>query len=182
MSRTAQTVALAALVVGALSFGVVVKVDRWEHFRGAGLLEAGTPAPPLELADIHGETVNLQSTAAERRLVVVAFWASWCGPCHTELAQLSRLYERHAAEGLEVLAVSVDRDPAAALRYVEEAEVPFVVLLDPKHEVLERYGVQALPTSVLVGPDGAVVRAVQGLRSYLPTQITYALRGSASDG
>lgn len=176
MSGVARIVTVAALLVGFCWFSAEVKTNRWKEVRGVGPLEAGAPAPPLELPDLQGKRVALHETAAARRLVVVAFWATWCGPCHTELAELARLYERHASDGLEVLAVSVDRDPDAARRYAEREEMPFPVLLDPERAALERYGVQALPTSVLVAPDGTVLRAVEGLRPYLPTQIEYHLR------
>lgn len=181
MSRPAKTLAVATLLFGGLTFSLFVKLQRWERSWGTELLRVGAPAPPLELPGLEGQTVELRTTAAEHRLVVVAFWATWCRPCHKELEDLARLYEKHASEGLEILAVSIDRHEEQLERFVREEEIPFVVLLDPELEVFKRYGIRGIPTSILVGPDGSVVRVIRGRRLYLPGQIEYHMRTTRAD-
>lgn len=182
MSRVIKIVAFAALLVAAASYSAVVKSHRWQESWRTKSLEAGAAAPPLALPDLQGDTVELRSVAADRRLVVVSFWGVWCDPCRAELKDLARLYSERSEDGLEVLAVSIGGFRRDVDRFVEEEQLPFEVLLDDESQTWSSYGLRVLPTTVLVGPDGTVVRAIEGRDRALEGQIEYYLGRMGSHG
>jgi peroxiredoxin len=103
---------------------------------------------------------------AEQRgkVVFVNFWATWCPPCRDEMPAMERLYRRHRDDGLVMLAVSVDADPALIAPFVAEHELSFAIGLDPKMEVANSYGVRALPSTFIVDRDGNMAALAIGPR------------------
>jgi protein-disulfide isomerase/uncharacterized membrane protein/peroxiredoxin len=100
------------------------------------------------------------SAALQGRVSVINFWASWCGPCRKELPALAGLARRDPELG--VLAVNVDRDVAAAKRFLGGQAPPFPVLLDPDSSLAGRFDVVSMPTTLLVDADGRVVLRHEG--------------------
>ncbi len=121
-------------------------------------------APAFRLEDLQGQTIELE--AYRGRPLVLAFWASWCRSCKGELASLARLWRDFEAEGLAVLAISIDRDLEAARREVDDLALPFPVMIDPDRRVASRYEVSGVPTSYLIGPDGHFRGLVIGERDW----------------
>ena len=152
MREILKLAAALAIVVGAAVGFVLLRGGK------GGGLEAGSPAPPLRLPAVAGQDVDLRSFAG--RVVVLNFWASWCGPCVEEMPSLETLYRTLAPRGLVVLAVSADEDEAALLSFLERAPVTFPVLRDPGGRVAgSRYRVTGYPSTFVI--DGAgVIREV----------------------
>jgi peroxiredoxin len=96
------------------------------------------------------------------RVLVVNFWATWCGPCRDELPALARLHAALANEGVLVVAVSIDAHAETAARFADARELPFPVLSDPSEEVARRFGVFAYPTTIVVDRAGRVAHRVVG--------------------
>ena len=119
----------------------------------------GEPAPGLAFETIDGEAMTLGDF--EGRLVLLDFWATWCGPCVEGLPALRRLHDEYGADGrLEILGLSLDEDPGAVRRFVEGRDLPWIqgVLGGPEGaDVLKGFGVGSVPTYVLVGPDGTLL-------------------------
>jgi cytochrome c biogenesis protein CcmG/thiol:disulfide interchange protein DsbE len=78
----------------------------WPAVSGAGGPPVGRPAPPLKLHTLDGQTIALADLRG--KVVILTFWATWCGPCREELPLLSSYAQRHSGEGLEVLGFSLD--------------------------------------------------------------------------
>jgi len=117
-------------------------------------------APELGLTDLGGRRIDLVDYAG--RTVIVNFWATWCEPCRREIPSLVALHGELADRGLEVVAVSIDSDPAAVERYIERSKLPFRVAVDQDQSAARRYGVTTVPATFVVNRDGRVVDRVDG--------------------
>jgi peroxiredoxin len=96
--------------------------------------------------------------------VLVNFWATWCAPCKEEMPAMERLYQRHRARGLVLVAISLDANPSVVPAYVKESKLTFAVALDPKAEVANKYGVRALPSSFVIDRHGTMTALALGPR------------------
>ena len=126
------------------------------------LLDQPVPAPKTTLSLLHGGEVTFHDYRG--KLLVVNFWATWCAPCIRELPSLERLQINHSVEGLEVLAISLDRGGAATVGPfladlgIEEMEI----LLDPKLKLAGALAVNGLPTTYLLDQRGRILGALEG--------------------
>lgn len=120
-------------------------------------------APDFRAATRDGRTVSLAAFRGKKKLLVT-FWASWCGPCHLELASLNQFYKLYHSDSsdFEILAISVDLDPASATRYATEESLSFPVLLDPSGRVERDYETSGLPTMFLIDRSGEIVYSQAG--------------------
>jgi peroxiredoxin/outer membrane lipoprotein-sorting protein len=119
------------------------------------------PVPDLELKTLEGDRVQL--AALRGRPVLLNFWASWCGPCRTELPGLIRIYKDYKDSGLVVL--GIDDEPAATARnFVRKTGMSFPTLEDPDRKAHKMFAVRAIPTIFLVDAQGKVVRFFRGTR------------------
>jgi cytochrome c biogenesis protein CcmG/thiol:disulfide interchange protein DsbE len=95
-------------------------------------------------------------------VVVIDFWASWCGPCRQSFPWLAGLQKRYAERGLEVVAIDLDKDRSLADGFLAEVPAPFHVAFDPSGRTAEAYGVSAMPSSFVVGPGGRILYSHAG--------------------
>ena len=122
----------------------------------AALFCAGTAAhaaPPAGLAPVEG------------RVVWVDFWASWCVPCRRSFPWLNSMHHRYGADGLQIIAVNLDKDRALADKFLAEVPAEFALRFDPAGELAKHYGVQAMPSSYLIDADGNVLATHAGFRT-----------------
>jgi peroxiredoxin len=122
----------------------------------AGQLQAATatagPAPDFTLKSNSGKNIKLSELRGQ--VVMINFWASWCGPCRQEMPLLDQLYQRYQPMGFTLLGVNVEEDSTAADKILKEIPVSFPVLYDNKSKVSESYQVQAMPSTFLIDRDG----------------------------
>ncbi|MGA3041458.1 MAG: TlpA disulfide reductase family protein [Bryobacteraceae bacterium] len=130
------------------------------------------PAPQIKLASLDGRQVSI-ADFRDKKAVVVAFWASWCGPCRMEMPILRDFYmkRRQATTDFEVLAISLDDDKESAEIAATELKMPFPVLLDSLHAAADAYQVQAIPTLMIVAKDGKVAYGKVGFDASLEMQL-----------
>jgi peroxiredoxin len=117
-------------------------------------VEQGYTAPDFELKDIEGQPVRLSDYQGQ--VVVINFWAIWCGYCRTEMPVLQAAYDRYQDSGFVVLAVDIMDRKNSVIEYVREAGLTFPVLLDDRGEVSSQYQVRGLPTSFFVDRNGVI--------------------------
>ena len=110
------------------------------------------PAANFTLKSNQGKNIRLSELRGE--VVLINFWASWCGPCRQEMPELETLYQKYQRLGFTVLGVNVEEDSAAADKIIRESGVNFPVLYDNRNEVSKLYDVRAMPTTIIVGRDG----------------------------
>lgn len=138
----------------------------------------GQPAPDFALKSASGENLRLSEYRGD--VVMINFWATWCGPCRQEMPLLDELYSRYQRVGFSLLGVNIDDDSRRAMEMVEELGVGFPVLFDESKEVSRMYQVEAMPVTVLVDRDGTVRHVHHGYKpgyeeKYL-TQVRALLR------
>ena len=109
-------------------------------------------APDFTLQTRTGESVSLADLSGQ--VVMVNFWATWCGPCREEMPHLEALYQRYSDLGFTLLGVNVEENASGVDQFLDETPVTFPVLLDPTNEVSELYDVIAMPSTVLVDRSG----------------------------
>ena len=119
---------------------------------------------PMEITGtlLDGKPVDWESYRG--KVVLVDFWATWCGPCRAEIPNVLEMYEAYHDKGFDVLGVSLDATPEAAEKYVAENKLPWSSIF-PKNEderewsnpLVGYYGITGIPTAILVGKDGKVV-------------------------
>jgi thiol-disulfide isomerase/thioredoxin len=106
---------------------------------------AGTAkASPIDLAAYKGKVVYLD------------FWASWCKPCRESFPWMNELTESFGGKGLVVIAVNVDHKRDLATDFLRQNTADFKIVYDPDGDLAEKYNVQAMPTSILIGRDGRI--------------------------
>lgn len=114
----------------------------------------GKPAPDFALKSTTGENLRLSEFRGD--VVMVNFWATWCGPCRQEMPILDELYDRYQKVGFRLIGVNIDDDPRRAIEMLESLGVSFPVVFDDRKEVSEQYQVQAMPVTLLIDRDGIV--------------------------
>lgn len=115
---------------------------------------AGQPAPDFVLKSATG--ANLRLSEHRGNVVMINFWATWCGPCRQEMPLLNDLYSRYGRVGFSLLGVNIDDDSRRAMDMANELGVSFPVLFDERKEVSRLYQVEAMPVTVLVDRAGKV--------------------------
>ena len=125
--------------------------------------EVGKPAPDFTLKSLGGQNLKLSEMTGS--VVLINFWASWCGPCREEMPLLNSLHKKYEPLGFKVLGVNVEQDVKGAKGFLTNFPVDFPVLLDSDNRVSEQYKVIAMPTTVVVDRDGNMRFLHQGYKS-----------------
>ena len=120
----------------------------------AAPIAPGGLAPDFTLRTLDGPNLRLQEQRG--RVVLVNFWASWCGPCRQEMPQLSKLYEKYRTSGFVLLGVNVDDDTRNAVDLAAKLGLKFPVSFDSDKKVSRLYDLSAMPSTVLIDRDGRV--------------------------
>ncbi|WP_372972505.1 TlpA family protein disulfide reductase [Marinobacter sp.] len=113
--------------------------------------DSGT-APDFTLKSRSGDNLRLEDLRGE--VIMLNFWASWCGPCRQEMPHMDDIEKEFRDYGFRVLAVNVDQNREDAEEFLADMPVNFPILWDHDSQVSERYDVQAMPTTVMIDRNG----------------------------
>ena len=128
----------------------------------ASALELGKPAPDFTLKSMTGLNLNL----AEQRgkIIVINFWASWCGPCRKEMPVLQTFYDKYQDLGVSVWGVNVEQENQAGRDFLADLNLSFPILFDETNTISATYQVEAMPTTIIIDRDGVVRYAYKGYK------------------
>lgn len=159
-----------AVAVSALkSFGSVFSKSSNPRIKKMSESFAGTlrrlslPGNPMEIRGtlMNGEPFDPKSLAG--KVVLVDFWATWCGPCVQEIPNVLQQYEKYHDQGFEVVGISLDQDRSALEKFIVDQKVPWPILFEEsegsgwQHPLATFYGISGIPTVILIGRDGNVI-------------------------
>jgi len=139
-SRFFKRCAMAALVISTTVFA-------------AGGDSSG-PAPAFTLNGVTGSPASLSQYKGQ--VVMVNFWATWCGPCQQEMPLLEQMYKKYKPAGFTLIGVNVDKDAPPVKELLARKPVSFPVLLDPQSQVSKAYHVDEMPSSVIIDRKGDI--------------------------
>jgi peroxiredoxin len=122
----------------------------------------GSEAPDFALRSSLGE--NLRLSEYRGQVVMLNFWATWCGPCRQEMPLLEDIYGRYQPAGFSLLAINLDEESEDALEMASSLGVSFPLLFDDEKTVSRLYDIRAMPMTVLIDKDGRVRHVHQGYR------------------
>lgn len=143
--------------------------------------------PEAEESDLVGKELELAGPTAagndfkwadyRGKVVLVDFWATWCGPCRKEMPHVKELYEKLQPQGFAVVGVSLDKDQEALAAYLAENQIPWENLAgDETQDLAAKYGVRGIPTMMAIGKDGKILGVSHNVGSLVPI-IEKALSG-----
>ena len=127
---------------------------RAEHFAANPALARAPMAPPFTVTTAEGKEFTLDSMGG--RVVLVDFWATWCGPCNQELPHIKKIAQEFAGQPFVLISVSWDSDQAKWSEFVQKNGMTWNQYRDADHSLSEAYGVQAIPHYFTIDADGVL--------------------------
>ncbi len=115
---------------------------------------AGKPAPEFRVKSLAGETFDLASLKG--KVVLLDFWATWCGPCRKAMPSVEKIHQEFKDKGLVVLALNVGEERETVEKFLKTVKVTYPVALTTDTDVVSAFQVNALPTYVVIAPDGDI--------------------------
>jgi thiol-disulfide isomerase/thioredoxin len=125
---------------------------------GSDLL--GKAAPAFKLTGLDGSEVSLASLKG--KVVILDFWATWCGPCRMGLPKIDAVAANHKDDPMKVYAINLREDVDTVKQFVKSTKLGLPVLMDSEGKTADTYGAQAIPFTVIIAPDGKVVKVFVG--------------------
>ena len=140
----------------------------------------GKPAPEVELATADGGTFKL-SYEKGKSVVILDFWATWCGPCVQAMPIIDKVAKAFAAKGVKFVAVNLRETPAEVKDFMKQHELSPLAVMDTEGATAQQFMVTGIPQTVIVGKDGNVAKVHVGLSPDLEQQLTAELEALVAE-
>ncbi|HLM73310.1 MAG TPA: TlpA disulfide reductase family protein [Polyangiaceae bacterium] len=153
--------AIAVLIALSALFGLAIM----PRLAPGGGKMVGKPAPDVTMPVVaNGDPgARMRLSDLKGSAVVLDFWATWCGPCAVQAPILDRIARRHKKRGLVVLGVNVDDPPDVAREFAEKKGLSYPIVTDPSREASMQYGVDKLPSLIVINKEGKVIAFLTGI-------------------
>ena len=144
------------VLAGAFVFTIYNSLTKEKH----DILKVGDVAPDFALVDLDGESHQLSDYKGQG--VFLNSWGTWCAPCKKEMPAMGRQYQVYKDQGVQVLAVNIAESDMKVRTFAEQYGMTFPTLIDTTKSVMQAYNVKPLPTTILINPDGKIVKIITG--------------------
>ncbi len=156
MSVNGKSIIKTSILIGLAAIIAYALYNNFLDIKNSGnVVASGDQAPDFQLTTLEGETVKLSDYKGQG--VFLNFWASYCPPCKEEMPYMQSHYEVFKDKGVVILAINIGEPKHVVESFVSENGFTFPILLDPNQEVVNSYGVVAIPVSFLIDENGKVV-------------------------
>jgi thiol-disulfide isomerase/thioredoxin len=170
-------IAITACVMTAGIFGQSKKIpdEVIKALEGAGIQAAAEGIDPIDfiLPLLNGTNISLSQFKG--KVVFLNFWATWCGPCRSEMPSMEAVYQKMKNRGFEILAVNLGESKNKVSAFMNEYKLNFQAVLDEKNVTGSYYNVQAIPTTYIIDRRGLIIARLVGSINWNTPKITAAL-------
>jgi cytochrome c biogenesis protein CcmG/thiol:disulfide interchange protein DsbE len=127
-------------------------------------------APDFTLKTLNGQDLTLSQIKG--KVVLLDFWATWCGPCRESIPHLIQLYKAYRENGFEVIGMSLDKGDVEIVRnFARSMDIPYPIVI-ASEEVVRNYRVTAIPTTLFIDKEGKIRERITGFNSAISQQMT----------
>ena len=141
----------------------VKSIDLGELFQGSPIMDSNSWAN-VRLADINGNIIGLSDF--QGKVVFLNFWATWCRSCVSEMADMQALHHKLKGKAFAMVAINIKESRSHVKNFLVAQDLTFTTLLDPDGETLGRFGVRALPTTLILNKSGQLIETIIGPRNW----------------
>ena len=168
-NRTSQNLArlsarLIAVAIASMTYGTLYAAPPLES----------APAPDFALKSMNESNVRLSEYLGQ--VVLINFWATWCGPCRQQMPLLDQLHDKYERAGLVLLGINIDEDRDEAIEMAQTLQITYPILFDTRKDVSRAYEVGAMPLTVLIDREGLVRYVAEGYKPGYEKRYTEKLR------
>lgn len=126
---------------------------------------ASETSEPLTLKSVAGVDQPIQLQDYAGKIILIDFWASWCGPCRLSFPWMNEMQAKYADQGFEIIAINLDSETQAAQEFLAEVPAHFTLAFDPEGSSAEHMQVEAMPMSYLIDREGQIRFRMMGFNS-----------------